>query len=195
MKEGQELFEKILSAHRKGEEMKLEKCVEEAYNSYRSSFLGWAQKIYNLPTYYAAEVYQKTMIIFYSNIKDEKLQTLTSGLRTYIFGIGKRVISELRREDSGSDTYDEIPPEVERLDISYLERENKQHQHQIVEAFLAKLNDKCRRILELYYFHNFSMEAIAENFNYNGVDVAKKSKYECLKRLRKFAKGNLGLKM
>ncbi len=187
MKEGRMLFEQILSAHHSGDEGRLEKLMEEIYTGYRPEFLSWLQREFQISAYYASEIYQKTMVIFYSNIKNGKLHTLTSKLKTYIFGIGKHVLFELRREDKGSTPYDEIPLEVQGLDLGYLEREKQQHQDSLVQLFLSKLSEKCRKILELYYFHNFSMEAIANNLNYQSEDVAKKSKYECLKRLRKLA--------
>ncbi|RMG17073.1 MAG: sigma-70 family RNA polymerase sigma factor [Bacteroidetes bacterium] len=190
MDKGHALFQELLTAHRSGAEKKLDELIEQLYHLYRPAFLSWAQHEWKLSAYYASEAYQKTILVFYLNLKSGKLHTLTSTLKTYIFGIGKRVVQELRREDSKSTPYDEMATLPNEPDMGYLEREEQAHRLQIVEELLQQLSEKCRKILDMYYFRNFSMEAIAQRMNYSSIDVAKKSKYECMRRLRKLAKSN-----
>lgn len=55
---------------------------------------------------------------------------------------------------------------------------------------MSGLGEPCRGIIEDFYIHDLSMEAISEKFGYTNADNAKNQKYKCLQRLKKlfFAK-------
>jgi DNA-directed RNA polymerase specialized sigma24 family protein len=50
---------------------------------------------------------------------------------------------------------------------------------------LASLGEPCRGIIEDFYMHDLSMEAIRDKFGYTNADNAKNQKYKCLQRLKK----------
>lgn len=162
--------------------------MRELYDTHRSAFLNWMQRELRLSPYDAAEVYQKTIIIFYNNLQSGKLTRLSSALKTYLYGIGKRVAFETWRSEGRTSSMSDLPRDAESLDYSYLEREQANHQKQLVEAFLQQVGEKCRKLLKMYYFRGFSMEIIATRMGYKSEDVAKKSKYECMKKLKKLAR-------
>ena len=59
---------------------------------------------------------------------------------------------------------------------------------QLVSKGLEKLGEPCKTLLELYYFHDMSMDQIAENLDYKNRATAKNLKYKCLNRLRNIFK-------
>lgn len=61
--------------------------------------------------------------------------------------------------------------------------EKKEELAKIKELFLL-LSETCRKILELYYIKEFSMDAIAHRLKLKSEKVAKQMKYKCLKNLK-----------
>lgn len=56
-----------------------------------------------------------------------------------------------------------------------------------MEQILHQLGDKCRAILEQFYFHTRSMDEIAIQFGFKTVESAKVQKYKCIELARKRA--------
>lgn len=61
----------------------------------------------------------------------------------------------------------------------------KEGKIQLIEEAIQKLGDKCKQILELFYFKSISMTVIAEKFGFKTVNSAKAQKYKCMERVRK----------
>ncbi len=55
---------------------------------------------------------------------------------------------------------------------------------ELISTELAKLGDKCHKILRMFYFERQKMEDIALAMNFSNVDSAKTQKYKCFERLR-----------
>lgn len=72
--------------------------------------------------------------------------------------------------------------------IGGLEQEDeliKENDYLFLEEAIASLPEKCRDILEAFYFKKQSMKEIALRLTYSTEDVVKTVKYRCLERLRK----------
>lgn len=170
-----------LDAIRKGDES----VLNALYRETRPVFLKWAARRFSCTEEEAIEVYQKAFTVLYFNIRDGKLEQMSASLETYLIGIGKRVFFELFRKKARESTGLEEVPEAQVIDYAYLQQEAENHRQQAVASLLGKLGESCRQILRLYYFRKFSMESIASEMGYKNDKVAKKKKYECLKRLKK----------
>ncbi|MBX7243161.1 MAG: sigma-70 family RNA polymerase sigma factor [Bacteroidia bacterium] len=166
-----------------------ERALNPVYEANRKPFIRWAIWNYKCDDYDAADVYQKAFAIFYFNIKDGKLVTLTSKVETYLYAIGKRLFLEKQRDKHQQNLNLEDVPEVSQLDISYFDKESQTQRQLVVEGLLKKVGEACSRVLKMYYYHKFSMEAIAEEMDYKNDFVAKKKKYECLQKLKMMATG------
>lgn len=177
--------EDLLKAIRGGDE----KALNPVYEANRKPFIRWAMWYYKCDDYDAADVYQKAFAIFYFNVKDGKLTTLTSKVETYLFAIGKRLFLEKQRDKHHQNLNLEDVPEAGQLDISYFDKENQTQRQLLVESLLKKVGDACSRVLKMYYYYKFSMEAIAEEMEYKNDLVAKKKKYECLQKLKGMVSG------
>jgi RNA polymerase sigma factor (sigma-70 family) len=67
----------------------------------------------------------------------------------------------------------------------------KEEKLMIIEDVLQSLGQKCKKILELFYFKSLSMDSIARKVGFSTVKSAKTQKYKCLERARKLALENL----
>src|SRR5690554_6753794 len=64
------------------------KEIEHIYNQHREEFLAYADR-FSIQTDEAVDIYQDSIIVLYENIMSQKLTSLTSSLKTYLFAIGK----------------------------------------------------------------------------------------------------------
>lgn len=161
-----------------------DQVIQKVYNTYRDEFIVWANKYHHCDFEEAKEVYQICMVQLYENIVNGKLTVLTSNLKTYLFGIGKNKIREIRSfnakkitEIGGEDT----TTEDRLLHESILDK---------VEEALNHLGDPCKKLLELFYYQKMSLVQITDLLDYKNTDTTKSLKYKCLGRLRRIYTGN-----
>lgn len=160
------------------------------YRDERAAFLSWATSQHQLQRTEANDIYQSAMVILYQNVVKEKLQTLSSSLRTYVYGIAKRLILRFFRQQQKRYQREEL---VKR----YLEEEQKevprfmgddqaayQKQQQLIRKTINGLGDTCQQLLRLFYFENLRLKEISTYLGYKNSDVVKSQKSRCLKRLK-----------
>lgn len=158
--------------------------LKSVYLEHKSAFIGFS-KTYNIDNEDALDIYQDAIIALRENALNGHLDNLKSGLKTYLFSIGKHMIYKRLKEknklhlthsiNEKSDFY-----ELETKDIDY-NFTSRQRQLQI--AFKS-LGAQCKTILNLFYLRGFTLDEIAEELNYNNKDVAKSQKSRCLKSLK-----------
>jgi len=73
--------------------------LAQIYKDYRADFITWLTESYQCSTEEAKDAYQFAIMAFYENVVSNRLVELKSGLKTYLFSIGKRKILELRKSD------------------------------------------------------------------------------------------------
>jgi len=154
------------------------------YEEYREEFIRWAIKEYNCSMDDSQDIYQLTILIFYDNIRQGKLEHLVSSVKTYLFGIGKNVVRENMRKEK---RYVPISKEKwlkenlidepsDPIDDSAFDR---------AKNALAKLGQPCQRLVELFYYEKKSIPEITLEMNYKNPETAKNQKCKCMARLRK----------
>jgi RNA polymerase sigma factor (sigma-70 family) len=153
------------------------------YRSYRSEFISWLMNNYHCSREEAKDAYQVSVGTLYQNIMNNTITELKSSVKTYIFAIGKNKILEEKKESShlihSAQDVLFIP------EISKWENEDYEKKLEMVESCLIKLGEPCRTLLELFYYHDISMDAIAEKMHYKNSNTTKNLKHKCLMRLRK----------
>jgi DNA-directed RNA polymerase specialized sigma24 family protein len=169
----------ILEQIREGDEG----FLKSLYHQYRDRFITWFQKNKNLEKDEAAEIYQKAFTIFYFNVKDGKLTELNSEIVTYLFGVGKNLVKEVVRNQKQTVPLEDVA-EYMSIDAEGYKNQDISHQKFLVDRLLQKVGEPCRSLLLLYYFRNFSCEAIAHNLGYKDALVVKKKKCLCLRKIR-----------
>ncbi|HEY5751233.1 MAG TPA: sigma-70 family RNA polymerase sigma factor [Chryseolinea sp.] len=154
------------------------------YAEYREEFLRWITKEYHCSDDDSKDIYQLTILIFYDNIKQGKLETLVSSVKTYLFGIGKNIVKEYIRKEKRY-----TPINQEKWLKEYLVEEQTQapdeHAFDVAGIALAKLGNPCRRLIEMFYYEKKSMPEISEALQYKNAETAKNQKCKCMARLRK----------
>jgi len=161
-----------------------ERILKSLYDNYRPEFLAWAIQRYRCEEELAGEVYQQAYTLMYFNIKDGKLKTLTSSLKTYLFGIGKNLFRERGRAAIRPIQSIEESPNLGGFDTDILDQYTHEHQKEVVRILLKEIGNPCKRLLELFFYRNYSTEAVAHTMDYKDERVVRKRKSICLKQLR-----------
>ncbi len=167
------------------------RALGEFYEKHREEFAGWAYKKFGIQNEEAMDVYQDTILIFKENIESEKLNELKSTAKTYLFAIGRNKCLEwLRGQGKTVSSESALHPVVDEGDGDLEEKKAKEKILETVEKNLKELTEKCQRILELFYYKDYSMEQIAEEMDYDTTNSAKTQKHKCMKRLRQLHHSN-----
>ncbi len=156
------------------------------YETHRSEFIHWIMKFSHCDRDDAQEFYQASILIVYDNIRQGKLETLNSSLKTYLFGIGKnlawnRYRQEVRKQKAGAEFYLQLHIQDESQEDAL----STEMDIEMVRKCFQQLGDPCHTLLDLHYYHRRSMDEIALQLNYKNTDSAKNQKYKCMERLRK----------
>ena len=136
----------------------------------------------------ALDIFQDALIILYRKALESNSETNFS-IDGFLINTCKLLWSnELRKKKvrTGDETgLDKIEFEDE-IQLQ-LEKENK---FKTIENALQKLGEKCKTILELFYYKGLSMDSIAKKIGFKTVESAKAQKYKCLESARKLALEN-----
>ena len=157
----------------------------EIYQRYGAEWISWSKFKYKVANEVAEDVFQESVIVFYSNIKSGKLTVLTSSVKTYLFAIAKRKMANAVRDYRFD--YVDLEVEIEGVEMfndPFVLSDEKQ---KIAQA-LAKLGEPCNQLLQLFYFEENSTEAIANKMDYKNEEVVSTQKLRCLKKLRQLWK-------
>lgn len=155
------------------------------YEKYRKEYINWVRKFSRCTPDDACEFYQGTMVIFYENVMSGRLSVLQSSLKTYLFGIGKNlVLHDYRKTMRVERVKAEYMLESHLADTSQ-DRISEDQDLALIHRCFERIGDPCRRLLELFYFHQKNMEEISSELGYKNPETAKNQKYKCMERLRK----------
>ena len=170
-----------------------QKALKQVYEDNRSKFISFAKR-YNLPEEDVIDIYQDAFIVLHNNLVNGKLQTLTSSIATYLFGIGKRLIYERMRTNKKNVSFEdqmEVLPEqaAEVINFDSIDNELNEEQ-QLMKIHFDTLGEKCREILTLFYYRGFSIQDILNNTNYTSENVIKSTKSRCMKSLKERISAN-----
>lgn len=183
----------LIEELRKGKRMRF----NDFYRKERGGFLSWATSQHQLNRAEATDIYQSAMVVLYQNIVKGKLQNLSSSLRTYVYGIAKRLILRFFRQQKKRYHRQEL---VKR----YLEEEQREmprfmgedepaykSQQELLQRIIRNLGDTCKQLLQLFYFENLRLKEIANYLDYKTPDVVKTQKSRCMKRLKQKVQAHL----
>jgi RNA polymerase sigma factor (sigma-70 family) len=132
----------------------------------------------------AKDVYQEGLIILYNKVTAADFK-LTSQLGTYLYSVcrfvwmdhlrkkGKRQEQKLN-EELGVAFTDEMEETLE-----------KESRLQRIEDTLSLVGEKCRKLLQLFYYRGKSMKEVMKMLGYASEDTAKTQKYKCLEQAKR----------
>ncbi|MDH3652189.1 MAG: sigma-70 family RNA polymerase sigma factor [Saprospiraceae bacterium] len=157
--------------------------IEVLYREFKAEFLRNTSR-YPLTEEQRIDIYQDAFVAMYEMLKYRE-NPVTKDFKNYLFGIGRNMIkdkikSEIRerrlKEELVISTADKkfSPPELG--DLNPLQEQ--------IHAAIRELSESCRKILVLFYFRQYSIDAIMHSMNYRNENVTKSHKSRCLKRLK-----------
>ena len=168
--------------------------LRQVYEENRDKFLNFAKR-YNLSEDENIDVYQDAYVIFYDNVMSGKIESFTSSISTYLFGIGKYLIFDQMRKNKKTvgDSYDISMVGEADEDMSTLEidKPDETPEQQLLRKYFGTLGKKCQELLTLFYYRGFTISEIVESENYNSENVVKAAKSRCMKTLRERIKENM----
>lgn len=176
-----EHIEELLARIKEGDKSEL----KTIYLENRNAFLNFGLK-FGLSNDAVLEVYQDVIIAFIDNVKNGKITTLNSSVKTYLFSIGKFIIYKQFQKKQDNI----LPLDVERLknylneiDDNEIELTNN-FKTKLVEQGLSKLGKQCKKVLKLFYYNGLTLAEIQEYLNYENYNTIKSQKSRCLKNLK-----------
>ncbi|MDQ3193148.1 MAG: sigma-70 family RNA polymerase sigma factor [Bacteroidota bacterium] len=165
----------------------------EVYKLHRNEFIKWICNNHACSEDEAKDAFQEAIIIFYNNIQQGKITELRSGVKTYLFSIGRFKILNGIKKGQRLVTFDKVPLTngMEPTENTIDDLHNEKHTQEVVTKYLDQQCEDCQKVLKMFYFEGQDMKSIAEKMGYKNSDVAKKKKYECFKKLAEMVKKNL----
>ena len=131
----------------------------------------------------AEDIFQEGLVIFCNKIhKPEFLLTCT--INTYLYSVCKLLwLDELKKKNKTIKN-DFMPLTDEHLEDSItVDIEDDRPLKQAQEAIM-KLGEKCKEILELFYFKKLSMKDIASKLGFASEKGVKNQKYRCIEKVK-----------
>jgi RNA polymerase sigma-70 factor (ECF subfamily) len=182
----QERSAELLNKIRTGER----KFLRQLYEEHRQAFGVWIIKTYRCDEDMAAEVYQQAFTTLYYNVKEGKLNKLTSSLKTYVFAIGRNLIRDHFKLSTRRQEIMEVAVDTGSIDNSIIDRYEQSALKETVKVLLEKIGEPCKTVLELFYLKGYALDAIAVEMNYKSEHIAAKRKFICLKQMRELLNEN-----
>lgn len=162
------------------------KHLNYLYNTYRGEFVNWAVGRFSIDNEDAADVFSDAIIDVYHNIVNDKYKKMSgASLKSYLFEIGKNKLLNISAKSKVSEKHLGIIARQEsRSYESAYEKNIKTELVTNVRSMLGMIDEKCRKVLSMFYFYNVSMSLIAEKLGMKSEDVAKNKKLKCMKKLQ-----------
>lgn len=135
----------------------------------------------------AQEIFNDSLLLLLLEKVEQNDFVLTSKLTTYLYGINRFLWkNELRKQNKTKELEWSDTLILNHEDLNY--DEEKEEKLQLLVQLLDQITEKCKAIIQLFYFERLSMKQIAEQLNYSSVNSAKTQKYKCLESVSKQAK-------
>ena len=156
--------------------------------------LAYLQGYFSLSRSDCEDVFQEAFIVLYKNITEGKL-TLTAALSTYFIGICRNKAHEkIRAKGKEINIVDEFPNTIkdefedERIDrLLALEDDTEQiemRKEAIVREIVSNMPSPCDKILWGFYRDGFSMETLAQMYNYSSAGSVKVTRHRCAQKFK-----------
>lgn len=166
-----------------------DQTIESFYESFRSEYLKATAK-YTLSVEERIDIYQEAIIVLYQAIKADKIND-QDNLKAYLFGTCRNMIrNHIKATKKDREEVNRMA--AREQDSFYLDDHDKELSPAQANLHLSleQLSENCRKILTLFYFRQYSIEAIMHSMNYANENVTKSNKSRCLKTLKNITKSN-----
>lgn len=157
-----------------------ERSFEWVYTEYKEGFLAFG-KSYQIDSDELVDIYQDAVVALFQNFVDKQVNLEKSTVKTYLYGIGKHLILRTTKQGSKMIRLDNIQETIEEVKM---EEHDESERSQKLAAAFKTLGNKCKEVLELFYYRGFSIKEIVESTEYKDENTVKSHKSRCMKGLR-----------
>lgn len=162
------------------------KALAYLYNKQREHFLKWAGKRFDCDQDTLLDAFQDALVALYFNVKEGRIQKLESSPEAYLFGIAKNILLKKVTRERRVVLSDNFKDEwFGDLDLNLYQRIEQDHRKIMMKEAFLRLKDSCRKILQLFYFDRYSIEAIQISLGYGSEGTVKTRKVQCMQSLKK----------
>lgn len=135
----------------------------------------------------AMDVFQESVIIFYQQVKLKKFNT-GHDIDAFIYTVSRNLWINMVRKNNRQTKITEKEYDTPSWDENYYEKADMEKE--LAKEVFDKLGGKCREILELVIFGNYSMNEVADMLGFSSRHSAKTQHYKCRQKLLGFIDKN-----
>ncbi len=130
----------------------------------------------------ALDIFQEGLVVLWMNIQKDRFQLQdNTQISTYLYSVCRNLwISKLRKKKK---TVAVAEYEAEIPDSSRHPFQQPDPEIMNLRRYFKQLDEKCRKLLKLFYYEKKSLRIIAERMDINE-NTAKNNKYRCMVKLR-----------
>ena len=141
----------------------------------------------------ALDTFQEAIVMFYRNVQTEKFVAGHSKISTYLTAVARNLwVHKLRRQNVSKIEYegDLIEESNKPIDkdsnpeTNYIKNEDVDEMRAKLDLALSKMNERCRKLIQLYYIEQKTNEEIAIELDLANTNVSRVMKHRCLQKLR-----------
>ncbi|MEL4456719.1 sigma-70 family RNA polymerase sigma factor [Lutimonas vermicola] len=169
-----------------------QKTLEKIYLENREGFINFSKK-YNVDENDAIDIYQDSILILRENAINGKIDHLQSNISTYLFAIGKYKIYHNFRVQSKIEMTNDFNLVEENVDFDVnLYGPVLTKEQELLKKYYDQLGDRCKSILNLFYYQGYNLDEIRAILNYSNKKVLKSQKSRCIKQLKDLVNKHYG---
>jgi len=161
--------------------------LTKIYYAHRNLFISYVYKKITCDQATAQGIFHDAIIILKRKILEETLKTLTSSMKSYLYGIGAKLFLKFNAREKKEFEFKKNYEVKVKLETNILERELSPLQEKALECF-NRLSEKRQKVIKLFHCKRFSLDAIANTVGYQNANAAKTAKWKALKEWKEIIK-------
>ncbi len=132
----------------------------------------------------AADIIQETVLAFIEIVETDKYRGDAS-IKSFLYAITRNLwLAEMRKRNSAENRNRIFETTKEVTEQSIVQHLAQRENFSMIQQLFDKLGTKCKQILMLAYYENFSMSDIVQQMpDYQNEQVLRNKKYKCMKQL------------
>ncbi len=160
-----------------------DEALSKIYFTHRKACVRWLQSKFDLRLDEARDIFQMSVVCLYDNIITCRLDALSGDIKSYLYSIVRNKAYEHQRRKTRM-THNESLYFSSIKDSAYEDGQHTEIDALLLQHLVESLGESCRKLLELFYYKQLSLDLISEQMNYLNRNTVKTKKYKCIKRLQ-----------
>jgi RNA polymerase sigma factor (sigma-70 family) len=132
----------------------------------------------------AQDIFQEAMVASWLNVKEGRFKPSVNGsVGAYVYRIAKNKWLDKLRSAEYRNVNHAMSEVSDRIaEVSEEEKTNERIEY--LRSIYSQLDDKCRTVLDMFYYEKKNLESIANELDYD-IGSIRTIKYRCMMKLRK----------